>query len=137
MTIKDTLEGRISYRIKRNASSVFIRDDFADMGGYDQVGRVLRQLAKKELLINLGYGVYARAKKSKLTGNIIPEKSLSELAKEAMKKIGVKTAPSRAEQAYNKGITTQVPTGRVLGVKTRVSRKLGYNGKYVSFEKVA
>ena len=41
MAIKNTLEGKITYRIKRSEASVFLRRDFEDLGGYDQVGRVL------------------------------------------------------------------------------------------------
>ena len=137
MALKGTLESRITYRIKRNASAVFLRQDFKDIGGYDQVGRILRELVKKEQLISLGYGVYARTKVSSVSGKAIPEKSLQELAKEALTKLRVKVVPSQAEQAYNRGISTQVPTGRVVGVKARVSRKVGYNGKYIKFEKVA
>ena len=44
MPLKNTLESRISYRIKRSKSRVFLRKDFSDIGGYDQVGRILRIL---------------------------------------------------------------------------------------------
>ena len=137
MALKGTLESRICYRIKRSKDSVFLRKDFEDIGGYDQIGRILRQLVEKGALIYLGYGTYARARQSTISGNLVPEKPLPELAKEAMRKLGIKTAPSTAEKAYNAGRTTQVPTGRVVGVKGRVARKLGYNGKYISFEQVA
>lgn len=134
MSLKGTIESRITYRIKRSGEAVFVRSDFDDIGGYDQVGRILRQLVQKELLVSLGYGVYARARKSALTGKPVPERSLPELAKAAMRKLGVRTGASKAEEAYNQGRTTQVPTGRVISVKSRVSRKIGYNGKYVVFE---
>lgn len=137
MPVKDTLEGKITYRVKRSKTPVFVRDDFKDIGGYDQVGRVLRGLVKKELLVSLGYGTYARSKKSSVSGAVVPEKPLPELAKELLKKLGVKVVPSSAERAYNSGETTQVPTGRVIGVKGRVVRRIGYKGRYVSFEKVA
>ena len=117
MSLKDTLESRVSYRIKRSKDSVFLRKDFEDIGGYDQIGRILRQLVGKGVLIYLGYGTYARARQSTISGNLVPEKPLPELAKEAMRKLGVKTTPSTAEKAYNAGRTTQVPTGRVIGVK--------------------
>jgi len=68
---------------------------------------------------------------------MVPEKSLQELAKEVMQKLGVKTVPSTAEQAYNQGRSTQIPTGRVVGVRGRIARKIGYDGKFISFEKVA
>jgi hypothetical protein len=137
MARKGTLESKVSNRIQRSRASVFLRKDFNDIGGYDQIGRVLRQLVKNKALINLGYGTYARAKKSKLSQKMVPEKTLQELAKEIMQKLGIQTVPSTAEQAYNQGKSTQVPTGRVLGVQGRVVRKIGYDGKYITFEKVA
>jgi hypothetical protein len=54
----------------------------------------------KELLINIGYGVYARAKKSALSGNVIPEKPLPELAQEVLKKLGIKIIPTKAQKTY-------------------------------------
>ena len=137
MAIKSTLEGKITYRVKRSAASVFIRQDFADIGGYDQVGRILRQLVQKGLLINIGHGVYARTKLSILSGEIIPEKSLPELARQALKKLGIKIMPTKYQRLYLNGISTQVPTGRVIGVQGRISRKIGYKEKYVSYEKCA
>ena len=134
--VKDTLKSKITYRIRRSKASVFVRDDFKDIGGYDQVGRVLRKLVKQGLIVRLGYGVYARTKKSSVTGTIVPEKSLTELAKELLDKFGVKVAPSSAKEAYNSGESTQVPTGRVIGVQGRIVRKISYNGKSISFENV-
>ena len=136
MPIKDTLENKIAYRVKRSKSPVFVRDDFKDIGGYDQVGRILRGLIKKDILISLGYGTYARSKKSSVSGRVVPERPLPELAKELLTKLGVQVVPSFAERAYNSGLSTQVPTGRVIGVKGRIARRIGYNGRYVSFEKV-
>jgi len=136
MPLKNTLEGKITYRVKRSKTPVFVRDDFKDIGGYDQVGRVLRGLVKKGSLINIGYGTYARSKRSSISGNIVPERPLPELAKDLLNKLGVKVVPSSAEKAYNSGKSTQVPTGRVIGVKGRVVRRIGYNGRYISFEKV-
>jgi hypothetical protein len=40
------------------------------------------------------------------------------------------------EVAYNAGKTTQVPTGRVVGVRGRVRRRVGYNGVSLKFERV-
>jgi hypothetical protein len=38
---------------------------------------------------------------------------------------------------YNAGRSTQVPTGRVIAVKSRISRKIGYDGNYVAFERAS
>ena len=137
MAIKNTLEDKITYRVKRSAESVFVRKDFADLGSYHQVGRVLHQLVQKGLLISIGYGLYARAKQSILSGKIVPETPLPELAEVALRKLGVKVIPTKAQRDYNNRISTQVPTGRVIGVQGRISRKIGYNTIYVSYEKYA
>ncbi len=137
MAVGTKLENRISYRVKRSASRVFLRADFLDLGGYDQVGRALAGLARKGALIKLGYGLYTRTRVSSLTGKRVPEKSLPSLAVEAMEKLGIEVAPTRAEKEYNAGISTQVPTGRLVAVKSRISRKIGYDGKYINYERTA
>ena len=136
MPIKQTLEAKMRYRIKRGRNSVYIPSDFFDLSDRDQVGRVLRQFIKKGVLVKLGQGIYARAKISSLTGKPVPEKDLRSLALEALKKLGIKTAPSSQEQAYNKGQSTQVPTGRVIGVKDCISRTIGYNGRFIKYERI-
>jgi hypothetical protein len=131
-----TLEAKIALRISRKKSTIILREDFKDLGEYDQIGRVLRILTSKGKIIRIGYGLYARATQSQLSGQPIPEKPLPSLAKEALQRLGVETAPSRLEREYNAGRTTQVPTGRMIAVKGRVSRKIGYKGAYVSYERI-
>ena len=62
-------------------------------------------------------------------------KGLRELAAEALGRLGVEIAPTRMEQDYNPGKTTQVPTGRVIGVRSRVRRTITYNGVPLSYER--
>jgi hypothetical protein len=132
--MKESLQTRLSQRIARTRGDVFLRADFDDLGGYDQVGRALRQLIRDGRLMKIGQGVYARAVKSPFGDALVPRKGLSTLT-EALDRLGIQTMPSRLEQAYNAGRTTQVPTGRVIGVGRRVRRKLGYNGFSLSFER--
>jgi len=131
------LERRIALRIARSKASVFLRGDFKDLGGYDQVGRSLRRLTAKAKLIRIGYGVYARAVLSPITGQVMPAKPLPALAAEVLSRLDVETVPSTFAQAYNARSSTQVPTGRVFTVKGRFSRKIGYGGKYAFFERVS
>lgn len=131
-----TLEEKVATRISRKKSAIILRKDLRDLGGDDQVGRALRTLVAKGKIVKIGYGIYARATQSSLTGELIPEKPLPSLAKEALQRLGVETAPSSLEREYNAGRTTQVPTGRVIAVKGRVSRKIGYRGAYVSYERI-
>ncbi len=137
MLQKRVLERKILTRISRMKCTVILRDDFSDLGGYDQVGRALRTLATKGQIMKIGYGLYAKAERSPFTGELLPKLSLPNLAKEALKRLKVETVPSQMERDYNSGKSTQVPTGRLIAVKGRISRKIGYKGAYVSFEYAA
>lgn len=135
MKYNKTLEGKIAMRIARTRSPVLLRDDFDDLGGYDQVGRALLALTKKGKLIKIGYGLYAKTKVSSLTGNTVPTEPLPVLARMALDRLGVAAFPSQAEIDYQQGRSTQVPTGRLIGVNKRISRKIGYNNIAVNYER--
>lgn len=130
------LESKVLRRIARSKANVFLRDDFADLGPYDQVGRALKKLTGSDKLIRIGYGLYAKAKRSVLTGETVPVTNLPTLGKEALSRLNVKTTLSTADVAYQAGRSTQVPTGRLIGVRSRISRKIGYKGAYLSYEYV-
>ena len=132
----NTLKSKIKYRLSRSKDTVFTPKEFLDLSDRDQVGRVLRQLMQEGQLIRFGYGLYAKADRSPYSGNTVPQKPLPALAEEALSKLGVKIVESTAKALYNSGKSTQVPTGRVIGVKGRISRKMGYNGQSVKLEHV-
>ena len=134
---RKTLERRIAERIARKKGDVFLRRDFEDLGAYDQVGRALRRLAAKGRLVRIGYGLYARAAVSPLSGKIVPARPLPALAREALARLNVETAPSDFERAYSGDRTTQVPTGRMIAVRGRISRKVGHDGKFAVFERIS
>lgn len=131
----ETLEARLQKRIARKRGDVFLRADFDDLGGYDQVGRALNQLTRQGQLVKIGHGLYSRARPSMVDGQPTPVKALRALAAEALGRLGIATGPTRLEQDYSAGRTTQVPAGRSLAVEKRVRRKIGYNGNYLSFER--
>ena len=130
-----TLAFKISTRIARKKNlAVFLREDFSDLGGYNQIGRVLADLVRQEQLVKIGYGLYAKTQVSIISGRRVPLQSLPDLAREAIKRLGKETNLSWWQRSYQDGKSTQVPTGRVVGVKGRISRKIGYRGNYVSYE---
>jgi len=131
-----TLESRVKYRISRSRDRVFLPADFADLGGRDQVGRVLRYLIRNGEVVKIGYGLYAKASYSNLFNKTQPITTLPELAKEALTKLGIKTAPTYFEKMYNERKSTQVPTGQVIGIQDRVSRKIRYGTSEIVYERV-
>jgi len=137
MRKRKTIEYRIYARISRKKCAVLLRKDFEDLGDYDQVGRALRKLIVKGKIMKIGYGLYAKTSISLFSGKLLPARNLPDIAKEALQRLGIKTLPSTLEKDYNAGRTTQVPTGRLIGIMSRVRRKIGYGGTYVSYEHVA
>src|ERR1700733_3916294 len=103
-----SLEERLEKRIARKRGDVFLREDFRDLGGYDQVGRALRSLVRKGDLLKLGYGIYTRAARSPFTDKPVLPKGLRTM-KEALTRLGVEIVPTRMERDYNAGKSTQVP----------------------------
>jgi hypothetical protein len=75
----ETLETKLLKRIDRKRGDVFLRADFDDLGGYDQVGRILRQLVRAGRLVKVGQGLYARARPPMTSGKPVPVGGLSAL----------------------------------------------------------
>lgn len=133
--ITGTIADAIARKVSRSKRNVFLRSDFAPLGSYDAIGRALRQQAKNGQLVQIGYGLYAKAEVSPFTGKPVPIVGIKKLATEALGRLGKKVAPSSFEDAYNRGRSTQVPTGRTITVEDRIRRKIGYNGNYVVLER--
>ena len=132
-----TLKSKVQYRISRSKDNVFTPGDFLDLSGRDQVGRALRQLVAEEKLIRFGYGLYAKTRKSPYTGEMLPATGLPNLAYEALtNKLGITVLPSTGLRLYNEGKSTQVPTGRVIGVSEPVNREMYYNNQKVKYEHI-
>jgi Family of unknown function (DUF6088) len=129
MRRRKTLRERIEARIARNKRyDVFLPREFADLGGEDQVLRVLRFLVREGQLVRLGYGVYGRAIISQRSGEPIlySPNGFPGAVRQALTKLGVQWEPTEAERAYNEGRSTQVPVNPVVRVKGRFSRQLRY-----------
>lgn len=131
-----TLAQKINYRITRSSDNVFTPEDFKDLSGRDQVCRILRKSISEGNLAKIGYGLYAKTRYSETFNRTMLIKDLPSLAKEGLKKIGVETYPTEYERLYAQGKSTQVPTGRVIGVKERVTRKISYNNWNIEYERV-
>lgn len=122
-TLRERIEGRIA---RKRGAVVFLPREFRDLGGEDQVLRVLRGLVREKRLVRLGYGVYARAVVSRLSGEpvLYSRNGFLGAARQALTKLGVSWESTEAERAYNERRSTQVPINPVVRVKGRFSRWL-------------
>jgi hypothetical protein len=137
MRTQKTLLDRIETRIARMRDEVFLTREFRDLGGEDQVLRVLRGLVREKRLVRLGYGVYGRAFVSSLSGAPILDSpdGFAGAARQALTKLGVEWQPTEAEKAYNEGRSTQVPVNPVVRIKGRFSRQLRYGNTELIVER--
>lgn len=134
MESNQLLERKIENKINEIPYKVLLRKDFEQLGEYGKVGRVLKNLVSEGKIIKVGYGIYVKAKVSSISGKIIPQISLREIAIEALTRLGIEVVEAESTTAYNEGQSTQVPTGRLIAVKNFTSRKIGYDNKYISYE---
>ena len=137
MRNRKTLRERVDARIVRKRDNVFLTREFRDLGGEDQVLRVLRGLVREKRLLRLGYGVYGRAIVSRLSGAPIlnSPSGFAGAARQALTKLGVDWEPTEAEKTYNEGRSTQVPVNPVVRVKGRFSRQLRYGNTELVLER--
>jgi hypothetical protein len=142
MTKKTILE-LITDRINNTQDcDVFLRKDFLDLGSYTQIGNCLRQLCKDKKLIRISQGLYARAFIYNLPpfeGSVYMRNGLvgmNGMAAEGLRRLGYEVVPTQGDLDYNNRRSTQVPTGRHLAIKgnKKVTRKIGYNDVYVTYE---
>lgn len=133
----ETLESRIRDKIRKSRRTVFLREDFAALGGYDQVGRVLRQLEAQERLVRVGQGLYAKMRKNRITGKpmLAAAGGFEQVAKEALNRLDVKWEPASAEKAYQAG-GTQIPARVVVKVKSPFHRRIAYGRYCLGIERV-
>jgi len=138
MPRQKTLRDRIEARIARKRDDVFLPREFLDLGGERQVRRALRGLTEQGKLIRLGYGVYGRAETSRLSGQpmLAARGGFIGAVRRALDKLGVPWEPSKWEQLYNEGRTTQVPVNPAVRlVKSRFARRLKYLDTEVRIER--
>lgn len=122
---KLSIKKQISIKISRSRREVFLRSDFEKLAGYDQVGRALRQLSNEGTVVKIGYGLYAKARPNKITGEtmLAADGGFLQVAEEALRRLKVNWKPSESFDAYQAG-STQIPANAQVIVKDRFSRQI-------------
>ncbi|HEH9401819.1 TPA: S-adenosylhomocysteine hydrolase [Aeromonas sobria] len=122
MTVCDKIE----IRIKRSKRGVFIRNDFKGLGSYRQVGRALQQMCYRGLLLRIGYGLYAKARRNRISNSLMvsslggPDGVLIEV----LNRLNIPYELTGFSAAYVEGKTTQIPAYLEVKVKKRFTRRI-------------
>ncbi|MGS0743872.1 DUF6088 family protein [Glaciimonas sp. GG7] len=131
-----TIKMRISASIRSSKSKVFLRQEFDKFGEYRQVSRAIRELAISGELARVGYGVYAKARPSTITGKPVPDDSLVNIGLETMRKLGIKADIGKEARALREGRSTQMPMAPIISVgKSRVRRAIAIGKRKIIYEK--
>jgi len=134
--MKPSTKTKIAISIAKSTSDVFLRSEFDRFGTASRVTRAIQELIAEGRLIRLGYGVYAKAKPSSISGNAVTRLPLESLAESALEALGVPSTLGTAREDYSQAKTTQIPMACVIGVGTsRIQRKLALAGRAVIYEK--
>jgi hypothetical protein len=132
---KKSLKFKILGRIKQIANSVILRKDIQNMGSPRQISRCLKDLVEMGELVKIGSGIYAKAYLSKTLNKPVIQNGFGQACKEALTKLGVKWEPGSAEQAYNAGLSTQIPVRTIVQLKSRYRGHLSYGNRKLIVEK--
>ena len=98
------LEERMPQRIQLQEGSIVLLADISELGSPAQVSRALKVLLlDRGKLVRIGTGIYAKARRSSITGAVIPADSLETLTAEALERLGVQLQPGEASKDYNAG----------------------------------
>lgn len=131
---KNSLKFDVLTVIEQAPDDVVLRKDIVDLGSPRQISRCLKDLIDMGKLVKIGYGVYVKTEFSKYLNAPVMKISFGEACKKALEKLGVDWQPGSAEEAYNKGLSTQVPMATVVRLKSRFRKKLSYKNKTLIVE---
>lgn len=132
---KATVKDRLLASLNTSTETVFMRSEFDGLGGCRQVARAIREISEAGVLVRVGYGVYAKARFSKISGKPVPTDSLLTIGLEAMRKMGVKADVGKDARALREGKSSQVPMLPAISVgSSRVRRKIGFGNRQIEYE---
>lgn len=130
-----SVKERMSRSIALRKGEVILRSDFDAMGSASQISRALKALIDAGKIVRLGYGVYAKARPSVISGKPMARVTLEELAQETLQKLGAPAELGRAQKEYNAGKTTQIPVRTTFNTgKRRITRKITVGISTVRYE---
>lgn len=117
---------RVEIRIKRSKRNVYMRADFSDLGSYAQIGKALRRMCDKEILIKIGHGVYAKTRRNRINNRLMfaADGGPDGVLIETLDCLKIPYEFSGLTASYLDGSSTQIPANLEIKIKKRFSRKL-------------
>lgn len=134
MKYTDSFEFKLLQAVEGMQSKVILRKELKTLGSSRQLSRALSSLVKDGKIVRIGYGIYAKAYKSKYIDIPIPMGGFDSVAFEALEKLNIEWELGSAAQAYNAGKSTQVPARNIIKLKKRFRGNIYYGKSKLYFE---
>lgn len=131
----EILKANILKRIQNMPGNVILRREINSIDSPSQISRCIRALIEAKELVKIGHGIYAKSYISKYVDRPIIKGGADAAWLEALTKLGVRWELGSAAQAYNAGLTTQVPVRMIVRLKSRFRGNLSYSGRKLIIEK--
>jgi hypothetical protein len=132
---EDSIEYKALNRISAINGNIVLREDFANLGSYRQISRVICKFIEQKKLVKIGSGIYAKSYVSEYSGSPLIKNGVHSALREALKRLNIEYEPGSAEKAYNEGKSTQVPVRNIVKLKGRCRRRIAYKNNKLIFEK--
>ncbi|MBI6885118.1 DUF6088 family protein [Pseudomonas putida] len=135
-SMKKKIKDALLEKINNSDDPVFLRQEFSDLGSSRQLSRILRELCEQSILLRAGSGIYAKARKSSITGQAVPTETIMTIGLAVMKKLGIDADIGSRYKDLMSGKSTQVPMIPIIDVgKSRINRKIKIGMKEVQYER--
>ncbi len=132
---ENSIISKLLQKIEASKGNVVLRSDVDDLGAERQISRALKTLVDKEILVKLGYGVYAKLGRSEyFDGPYLKGGGFVSVVREALDRLNIKWDLSHSEKDYNEYRTTQIPADPATKLLERFRRKLSYQGRELKIE---
>ncbi len=127
----DLIVNRIKdYKSKR----LFFVDDFVDITNYKAVSKALERLVKRNILIRVAKGIYARYKEDPVLGVMLP--TTEQIAEAIAKRDKARIIPTGAFALNALGLSTQIPMN-VVFLTDGYARKIKAGNRTIQFKKTS
>lgn len=130
------LEARVMRSIAQRDGVVVLRSELNRLGSRSQLTRVLANLVRRQLLVRVSLGVYAKTKVNRFTGKRAPAAAFETIAAETLRKLGIEVTHGKLAAEYNAGKTTQIPMLPIVNTgKRRITRAIKVGSKRLLYER--
>ncbi len=131
----ESIEIHILKKIKKaKRGTLFFMNDFLRFGNSKSVAKALERLVKKDEIVRVAWGMYARLESDPILGEVKP--SIENIAKAIAKRDKARIIPTGVLALHTLGLSTQIPVN-VVYLTDGAARKIQIGKHFIVFKKTS